>query len=202
MKLLLVLLLGFIQLIGIAQSAESEEAMEQKSMTTPEMMEDKVTTAKYSPQIAFESYAPVDHDDYIYQGANIGLQYNYEFEDSQFVMVMEPNVSILTDEYKGSEEKIALVKWDHGVGYNYEVGKNMLLQPVAQAGIGYGWLDAEEDQRSLLLEVLAGVNLVPNNRVNIYAKGGYRFFDLNDIGAESTGELKGGFAMLGFGMRI
>lgn len=205
MKLLLVLCLSFIQLVGIAHSkvlGESEDSMDQKNVTTPKLINEKVMATVYNPQIAFESYTPVEHDDYIYQGVNIGFQYKYQIKDSQLVMIMNPNISFLVDEYKGDEEKMTLLKWDQGVAYNFEVGKNMLLQPLAQVGLGYGWLDAEKDQKSPLIEILAGANFVPSNRINIYAKAGYRFFDLTDIGNESSGDLKGGLALVGMGFRI
>jgi hypothetical protein len=68
-----------------------------------------------------------------------------------------------------------------------------------QLGLGYGWIDSEEDQNSAIGEIQAGINLIPNKDTNLYLKSGYRFFDLDNNGSNSLGNLKGAFAMAGLG---
>lgn len=158
--------------------------------------------SKESIFFAYESYTPADRDEYTYQGINIDYQIKTSGIAKEVEMIMGPNVSFLTSEYKNNEEDIALLKWNQGVLYNYDVGVNMILQPLAQIGLGYGWVDSIEDQQSPILEFLAGANLKPNNNLNFYAKVGYRYFELNDVGERSLGDLKGGLAMLGMGIGI
>jgi hypothetical protein len=68
-----------------------------------------------------------------------------------------------------------------------------------QLGLGYGWIDSEEDQNSAIGEIQAGINLIPNKDTNLYLKSGYRFFDLDNNGSNSLENLKGAFAMAGLG---
>jgi opacity protein-like surface antigen len=151
---------------------------------------------------SYENYTPADRNEYTYQGVNIELQKTFTYNESQFEMFMGPNVSLLTDEYENNEEEMVFLKWDHGLLHNFDLGQNYLLQPLAQIGVGYGWVKSEKNQQSPTFELLAGLNFKPNKSYNIYAKSGYRYFELNNDGQKSLGDLKGGFAMIGFGMPI
>lgn len=178
---------------------------ESNEVTASETEVDDVKIDKDSNEnifFAYENYTPADRNEYTYQGLNIDYQITTSAMAKEVEMTMGPNVSFLTGEYKNNEEDIALLKWNQGLLYNYDVGVNMLLQPQAQIGLGYGWIDSIEDQQSPIFEFLAGVNLKPNNNLNFYAKVGYRYFELNNVGERSLGDLKGGLAMLGMGVGI
>ena len=173
--------------------------------TSEASMEEKM----YLGHASYEYYSPDDRTDFNLQGVNLGVQYNYKFEDSLIEMVMGPNLSLLTEDKNNTVEDVVLLKWDHGISYTFEFGDNVLLKPLFQVGIGYGWLNSkrdnitiQNDENDLLYEALIGANLIPTQDFNVFAKGGYRFFEVDDVGATNTGELQGIFAVAGIGMNF
>jgi hypothetical protein len=73
------------------------------------------TDRNYNVQFSYETYTPTDRNEYSYQGINIDLQNKIKIDDSQLVISMGPNISILGDKYKSVEENLVLIKWDQGV---------------------------------------------------------------------------------------
>lgn len=162
---------------------------------------------EYTVQLSYENYTPKERDSFSLQGVNAGFQWNSKFEDSQFVMVMGPNLSVLNEEKSNVEEDIVFVKWHHGVSYIYDLGDNVELRPNLVAGLGYGWLNSDRpngqsqsDENAPLLEIVAGLDFKPGSDVNLFARGGYRYFEVDKAGVGNTGQLEGDFAMLGLGL--
>ncbi len=202
MKFLLVFMFASL---SILPPAFGQNEMEDDDMSMSEMDMDVTEAMIDVPaneiQAAYESLAPVDHDDYLYRGVNIGYQNNTTFEDTRAVMIMGPNLSYLSDEYNDAKEEMFFLKWNHGVAFNYETTAG-LVQPLVAAGLGYAWYNGARDENAPMAEALLGVNFVPSNRINIYAKGGYRFLDLDDAGANSVGDLRGSTFTFGLGVSI
>ncbi len=157
---------------------------------------------KYTVHFNYEFFTPADYDNYRYEGINIGLQNNQRLENPEVYMIMGPNISYIGDVYQDNVEELIFLKWNHGIGKTYEVGNNKLLKPFVQAGVGYGWMNAKRDENAPLVEALAGVNFIPATDINIFAKLGYRFFNLDEAGSKSVGDMKGAFSMLGFGIGL
>ena len=160
----------------------------------------------YAFHVAYENYTPKERVNFNLQGVNIGIQWSDEYEESQFVMVMGPNLSVLNEEKAGAEEDIVLLKWDQGLSYIFDFGDNVQLRPNVVAGVGYGWLNSDRpnglsqsNENAPLLEFIAGLDFKPGSDVNMYAKGGYRYFEVDKAGAGVSGQLEGSFAMLGLG---
>jgi len=196
MKKNLFTILCLIQLSSFSFAQDMDEELIETSKTQVSL---NITETNYNIQLSYETYTPFDRNEYSYQGINIDLQRIISIDDSQLVLLMGPNMSVLGDKYNSEQEDVVFIKWDQGIAYNIDMGDDMLLQPVLVLGIGYGWIDRDDSQQSPIAEIQAGLNLIPNNTTNFYAKAGYRLFDLDDSGSRSLGDLKGGFGMAGFG---
>jgi len=188
--------------VMIVSASFAEDDMQEEQVST-KMIKQK----KYLGHASYEYYTPKERSNYSPQGVNAGFQYNYKIKDTQAAMIMGPNLSYLYGEKFNVEEKIFFIKWDQGISYDFEVGKNMLLQPLAQVGFGHGWLNSNRpagqsqyNENASTLEFVAGLNFIPAENLNVFAKGGYRFFKVDDFATQSTGELKGTLAMVGLGM--
>jgi hypothetical protein len=156
---------------------------------------------------SYEYFSPDERLDYSMNGVNIGIQRNYKFKDTLTTMIMSPNLSLFSKNKGGIEEDLVFAKWDHGLAYDVEMANNLIMQPSVMIGVGYGWLNStrpfggsQNDENAPMYEALAGLNFKTAQDMNIFAKGGYRLFDVDDVGSENTGELNGALAMVGLGM--
>lgn len=190
--------------VGFMSSSYAQESPLGESVASPSLSQ-----KPYSIQASFESYTPRERDSFTFQGVNVGFEWNSKFTNSKFVMVMGPNISVLNEEKSKVEEDIVFVKWNHGFLYNIDLGGNMLLKPQISAGLGYGWLNSDRpgglsqtDENAPLVELIGGLEFSPFTDMNVYAKGGYRYFEIDDVGDENTGQLEGEFAMLGLGVNF
>jgi len=201
MKLLLIIL-SISLLSRAAANDEVEEKMNGES--TAEMTSKQVG---YQGHASYEYFSPKERDNYDLNGINIGFQYDYRIEGTQTSMLMGPNLSLFTKDITDIEEDLIFVKWDQGIAYNIDIGGNMLLQPLAMIGVGYGWLNStrpygqsQNDENAPTYEAMLGVNFFPVTDLNMFLKGGYRIFEVDDVPAQNTGQLDGGLAMAGLGV--
>ena len=174
---------------------------------TAQVMEEGLETKNMLGHASYEHYSPEERENYSLDGVNVGVQQRHKFENTRATMIMGPNISFLTKEKANLEEDALFLKWNHGFSYDIDMGGTMLLQPLAEAGLGYGWLNSDRlgpsdnrDENAPLVELMAGLNFKPERDINIFAKGGYRYFEVDDSGFADGGELQGTIAMLGLGV--
>lgn len=201
MKLLLIIL----SLAALNNSYANDEFNER--MDGESTIEMKSTGNEYKGHASYEFFSPKDRDNYDLNGINIGFQYDYKFKGSQTSMLMGPNISLFNEDTANVEEEVVLLKWNQGVAYSVDMGGNKILQPLALFGVGYGWLNStrplgqsQNDENAPIYEALVGLNFIPATNFNMFVKGGYRFFEVDDVPAQNSGQLDGALAMAGLGV--